>query len=143
MALSRRGLFVKPLVRALEDVDDRDVRRARRRTPAVATGTPGCWVDPDGLEPSGPRKIGALGIRVQRGVTFHGIALNVTTDLRNFELIDPCGMPDVTSTSIARELGRTDEPPSTASVERAARQFADALTRRLDATARPALAGVA
>ena len=73
-------------------------------------GHPGCWVDPEG---SRPRKIGALGLRIERGVSYHGIALNVTVDLAGFDLIDPCGMPDVESTSIARELGRADEPPST------------------------------
>jgi lipoyl(octanoyl) transferase len=138
VALSRRGLLVKPLVRALEDAMIETcaafgVEAARR------DGHPGCWVDPEG---SDPRKIGALGIRVQRGVSFHGIALNVTTDLRDFDLIDPCGMPGVASTSIARELGRADEPPSTASVEWAARQFAAALRERLERTARPALAVV-
>ena len=65
-----------------------------------------------------PRKIGALGLRVERGVTYHGIALNVTVDLADFDLIDPCGMPGLVSTSIAEELGRTAEPPSTAAVER-------------------------
>ena len=113
------------------------MRRARRRTPAVATGTPAAGSIPKGSR-SGPRKIGALGIRVQRGVTFHGIALNVTTDLRDFDLIDPCGMPGVTSTSIAREAGRVGRAVEPSSVERAARR----VRRRADArasTRRPAL----
>ena len=96
-------------------------------------GHPGCWVDPAGPL---PRKIGALGIRVARGVSFHGIALNVTTDLADFDLIDPCGMPGLRSTSIARERARArggppDEPPSTESVAEAAAVFAPALARRL------------
>ncbi len=98
-------------------------------------GHPGCWVDADGLL---PRKIGALGIRVARGVTFHGIALNVTTDLADFDLIDPCGMPGLRSTSLARERQRAgfpgadaDAAPSTASVAEAAAAFAPALARRL------------
>ncbi len=64
-------------------------------------------------------------------MSYHGIALNVTVDLAGFELIDPCGMPDVESTSIARELGRPDEPPSIESVETAGRLFAAALAARL------------
>ena len=48
-----------------------------------------------------PRKLGALGLRVEGGVTYHGIALNITTNLDDFELIDPCGMPDAQATSIA------------------------------------------
>src|SRR5664280_3071698 len=70
-------------------------------------GHPGCWVDADGPI---PRKIGALGIRVARGVTFHGIALNLTTDLAGFDLIDPCGMPGIHSTSLARERQRAGVP---------------------------------
>jgi lipoate-protein ligase B len=54
------------------------------------------------------RKIASIGIHVKQWVTFHGFALNVATDLRPFELIVPCGIPDVTMTSIARELGRRD-----------------------------------
>ncbi len=80
-------------------------------------GHPGCWCDLDGPE---PRKIGALGLRIERGVSYHGIALNISVDLDDFALIDACGMPGVSSTSIARELGRPDEPPTTESVERAA-----------------------
>jgi len=98
-------------------------------------GHPGCWV---GAETPLPRKIGALGIRVARGVSFHGIALNVTTDLADFDLIDPCGMPGLRSTSLARERARAgvpgadaDAPPSTESVARAAATFAPALARRL------------
>jgi lipoyl(octanoyl) transferase len=98
-------------------------------------GHPGCWV---GAETPLPRKIGALGIRVARGVSFHGIALNVTTNLADFDLIDPCGMPGLRSTSIARERARAglpgadaDTPPTTESVGEAAAAFAPALAQRL------------
>lgn len=57
----------------------------------------GVWVD--------DRKIASLGVAVQRSVTFHGFALNVTTDLDDFRFINPCGMPDVTMTSVVREGG--------------------------------------
>jgi hypothetical protein len=73
-------------------------------------------------------------VRVERGVTYHGIALNVDVDLRDFELIDPCGMPGVISTSIAEELGRTAEPPTTAVVGRAGEWFARGLADALDTT---------
>ena len=56
-------------------------------------------------------KIAAIGIRVSRGVTTHGFALNVCPDLSHFDHIVPCGMPDVRATSISRELGRVVSAP--------------------------------
>lgn len=126
LALGRRGLLVRPLVRALEDAMI-ETCRALGVEAARREGHPGCWIDPDG---PAPRKIGALGLRVERGVSYHGIALNVTVDLGDFELIDACGMPGVASTSIAAERG-SSEPPSTASVEAAARVFTTSLATRL------------
>ena len=128
LALSRRGLLLRPLVRALEDAMI-ETCRALGVDAGRRDGQPGCWVDADG---PAPRKIGALGLRVERGVSYHGIALNVTVDLADFELIDACGMPGVTSTSIATERGSA-EVPSTASVAAAARHFATALATRLAA----------
>ena len=120
VALSRRGLLVRPLVRALE--------QAMIATCAAAgvaadrrDGHPGCWIDPDGVA---PRKIGALGIRIERGVSYHGIALNVDPDLADFDLIDACGMPGVVSTSMARESGHPTARPSTVAVSVAAATFA-------------------
>ena len=88
--LADSGLLLRPFVRALElamaDAAGRYGVPAERRD-----GYPGCWVDPDGAMGL-PRKLGALGLRVEHGVTYHGIALNVTTRLADFELIDPCGL---------------------------------------------------
>lgn len=128
IALAPRGLLVRPLVRALEaglvgTCAAMGVAAARRE------GHPGCWCDPDGAD---PRKIGALGLRIERGVSYHGIALNVTVDLADFGLIDPCGMPGVTSTSIAAERGDASSP-STDSVEGVATTFARALAAELGA----------
>jgi len=129
LKLSRHGLLVKPLVRALEQAMIETCAAlgvvAERRE-----GHPGCWT---ATETPTPRKIGALGIRVQRGVSYHGIALNVTVDLADFDLIDPCGMPDVESTSIAREAGWVGPAaaPSTDSVARAAAIFAPTLAHAL------------
>jgi lipoyl(octanoyl) transferase len=126
IGLSRRGLLVRPLVRALEGAMI-DTCGALGVEAGRRDGHPGCWVDPDG---PAPRKIGALGLRIERGVSYHGIALNVTVELADFDLIDACGMSGVVSTSVAKELGRP-EPPTTASVESAARHFAVALAGRL------------
>lgn len=54
------------------------------------------------------RKLASVGIHVKQWVTFHGFALNITTDLSHFDLIVPCGIRDVVMTSVATELGRTD-----------------------------------
>ena len=129
VALHDRGLLVRPFVRALETAlvatcAAHGVKAARR------DGHPGCWCDPEGPR---RRKIGALGLRVERGVTYHGIALNVTVDLADFDLIDACGMPGVVSTSIAVELGQRDAAPSTASVGHAASDFARALAAAIEA----------
>jgi lipoyl(octanoyl) transferase len=62
----------------------------------------GVWVRDD----QGDRKIAAIGIRVARGVTMHGFALNVDPDLNYFERIIPCGIADAQVTSMSKELGR-------------------------------------
>jgi lipoyl(octanoyl) transferase len=128
LALSRRGLLLRPLVRALEAAMV-ETCAAFGVTANRRDGHPGCWIDPE----NAPRKIGALGIRVERGVSYHGIALNVDPELADFELIDPCGMPGLVSTSIAVEAGRPDEPPTTQMVGRAAGTFARALASRMGA----------
>ncbi len=131
---ARRPLGVRSFVEALEGAMV-DTCAAAGIAAGPRPGHPGCWVDADGPL---PRKVGALGIRVARGVAFHGIALNVTTDLADFDLIDPCGMPGLRTTSLARERARAgipgaeaDAPPTTASVAGAAAIFAPALARRL------------
>jgi lipoyl(octanoyl) transferase len=64
-------------------------------------GLTGIWVGQKGSE----RKIGAIGIRVRNGVSMHGFALNVTTDLSYFQHIVPCGITDKDVTSIHQEIG--------------------------------------
>ena len=127
--LHERGLLVRPFVRALEAALV-ETCAAFGVLASHRDGHPGCWTDGEAIE---PRKIGALGLRVERGVSYHGIALNVDVELADFELIDPCGMPGVASTSIARELGWIDETPSIAAVEAAARVFAGAFAAAIDA----------
>lgn len=59
-----------------------------------------------GLPRRRDRKIASIGIRVSRGVTMHGFQLNCDCDLTWFDKIVPCGLPDVESTSLSKELGR-------------------------------------
>jgi lipoyl(octanoyl) transferase len=58
-----------------------------------------------GPSAAGSRKIGSIGVHVSRGVTTHGLAVNVSNDLQPFEWIVPCGLEGVAMTSLARELG--------------------------------------
>ncbi len=75
--------------------------------------------------PSAPgRKIGAIGIHVSRGITSHGLAFNVTTDLHDFQLINPCGITDRPVTSLEREIAKPADLPTLESIaHQAARQF--------------------
>jgi lipoyl(octanoyl) transferase len=62
----------------------------------------GVWI----RDEKGDRKIAAIGIRVAKGVTMHGFALNVNPDLSYFDRIVPCGISDAQVTSLEKELGR-------------------------------------
>ena len=135
IALHERGLLLRPLVRALEAAlvetcAELGVTAARR------DGHPGCWCDPDG---PAPRKIGALGLRVERGVSYHGIALNVDGRPRRLRAHRPVRDARRGLDVDRREsCGDLDAPPTPASVERAGRAIfagafaADASTPPLD-----------
>jgi lipoyl(octanoyl) transferase len=67
-------------------------------------GRSGVWVAADGHRPE--RKVAAIGVRVARGVTMHGFALNCDPDMTAFSNMIPCGIPDAGVTSLSSELGR-------------------------------------
>lgn len=104
-----------PIVRLPEPVDVvAHVRRieallievcAELNVPATrVSGRSGVWVLADERGPD--RKVAAIGVRVARGVTMHGFALNCDPDLSFFDNIVPCGIRDASVTSLSRELGR-------------------------------------
>ena len=88
-------------VRDLEEVLIRAAAAFGVEATRVA-GLTGVWV--------GTEKLAAIGVRISRWITSHGFALNVGTDLADFELIVPCGIRERGVTSLERVLGRTVEP---------------------------------
>jgi lipoyl(octanoyl) transferase len=95
----RTGGDVRALVRLLENC----VIGALDRLGVPAYGDPtrpGIWVRRGDL-PAGEAKIGALGLKVRRGVSLHGLSLNVSPDLSHFAAIVPCGLEDAAVTSLA------------------------------------------
>jgi lipoyl(octanoyl) transferase len=71
-------------------------------------GRHGVWLDSQGGSPD--EKLGALGVHLSRWVTSHGFAYNVSTDLRYFDLIVPCGIAGKRATSLERALGKAISP---------------------------------
>ncbi|MHA6803043.1 lipoyl(octanoyl) transferase LipB [Salinifilum ghardaiensis] len=91
--------YVRRLEQALISVCDQyDLPSGR------VEGRSGVWLPADGARPE--RKIAAIGIRVQQGVTMHGIELNCNADLSEFDRIVPCGIKDAGVTSLSAEVGR-------------------------------------
>ncbi|ASO22216.1 Octanoyltransferase [Actinoalloteichus hoggarensis] len=91
--------YVRRLEQALIDVCDRFGVHTGR-----VEGRSGVWVPADDRGPE--RKIAAIGIRVQRGVTMHGFEINCDADLSAFDRIVPCGIRDAGVTSLTQELDR-------------------------------------
>ncbi|MFL6021810.1 MAG: lipoyl(octanoyl) transferase LipB [Marmoricola sp.] len=75
-------------------------------TTARVPGRSGVWLRADPARGLGERKIAALGIRVSRGVTMHGFAINCDVDLGWYDRFVPCGIADAGVTSLSAELGR-------------------------------------
>jgi lipoyl(octanoyl) transferase len=104
--LNRFGLRIDSYMRFLEQmvIDTLASFDLEGERDATATGV---WVRPshDDRRRGAPAKICALGMRVSRWVTMHGLALNVATNLDHFNLIVPCGLVGRTVTSMQRELG--------------------------------------
>jgi lipoate-protein ligase B len=94
--LNEHGLSVGGYVRKLEEIVIAalsDLNVSAKKDEAI-----GVWVE--------GKKICALGVRIKRGVSLHGVALNVSTDLRYFDLIVPCGLAGKGVTSLEKVLGR-------------------------------------
>src|SRR5271170_1038068 len=96
-------------VRKLEEVLIRVCASYGAVTERVSKRT-GVWTLPGGSIPE--KKIAAIGVHISRGITSHGFALNVTPDLRDFDLIVPCGISDRAVTSLESEAPAGSKPPT-------------------------------
>lgn len=94
------GLTNRSVRRYVENLEQVVIETLRRYglEGVIDPDNPGVWLGRD--------KIAAIGISIHHGVSYHGFALNIAPDLRYFEYMIPCGIPDRGATSLARELGR-------------------------------------
>ncbi|MDX2502311.1 MAG: lipoyl(octanoyl) transferase LipB [Deltaproteobacteria bacterium] len=101
--LEARRLGVPDFVSALEEIMLQSVKawglRAQRNS-----ANAGIWI--------GNHKMGSIGIALRKGISFHGLALNVNVDLTPFSWIQPCGLKGVSMTSVRQELGREIPMPT-------------------------------
>lgn len=122
--LARRRIGVRDLVCRLESAAISTCAHWRVRVVRKA-GAPGLYrALPDGAPGA---KIASLGLKVSRGCSYHGIALNVAMDLEPFGRINPCGYAGLTVTDLAREASGPAPDPA-----EVARQFGATLAEQLD-----------
>jgi len=102
----------------------------QRRPPQIHGGT---LVPPEreGRSAIRERKLAAIGVHVSQGVTSHGFALNVTTDLRDFDWIVPCGITDRGVTSLELEADPATDPTMERAMHSAARNFGRTFERQM------------
>jgi lipoyl(octanoyl) transferase len=135
----KRGPYLGPVdfVRLLEEVLIRTCAEFGVMTKRIPKCT-GVWTFAGGAGSSdsdGPsiveRKIAAIGVHVSQGVTSHGFALNVTTDLRDFEWIIPCGIKDRGVTSLEVEADSGMAPTMENALNATARNFGRVFARQM------------
>jgi lipoyl(octanoyl) transferase len=101
-------------------------------TIAPQTVSPGTLGGSAGDNSGKEKKIGAIGVHVSRGITSHGFALNVTTDLRDFQWIVPCGIADREVTSLEIEMPHSEHVPTLEqAADAAARHFGTIFGERI------------
>lgn len=126
----KRGPHLGPVdfVRLLEEVLIRTCGEFRVLTERVP-GCTGVWTVANGSAPS--KKIAAIGVHVSQAVTSHGFALNVTTDLRDFKWIVPCGIRDKGVTSLENESPLTLCPAMDDALHSVIRNFGRIFARQM------------
>lgn len=130
----KRGPYLGPVdfVRLLEEVLIHTCHHFGVLAQRVPKRT-GVWTIPGGSVPE--KKIAAIGIHVSHGITSHGFALNVTTDLRDFDWIVPCGIADRGVTSLELEADEHRDVTLSAAADAVATNFGHILQRQVLAVA--------
>ncbi len=98
--LKKLGIGVRDYVNLMEEAIIQTLAEFQISTKRIE-GMTGIW-----LADGAARKIAAIGIKISRGITMHGFALNINTDLSYFNHMVPCGIPDKGVTTMKEELGR-------------------------------------
>lgn len=126
----KKGPHLGPVdyVRMLEDALIRTCGEFGVMTQRICKLT-GVWTLAGGSVPE--KKIAAIGVHVSQGVTSHGFALNVTTDLRDFQWIVPCGITDKPVTSLELEAAPGHTPTMDATLRATARNFGRVFNRQM------------
>ena len=101
--LDALGIGIRRYIHLLEETIIRTVQAYGLTATRLDKAT-GVWLHTGAGER--PEKICAIGVRVSRGITMHGFAFNINTDLHFFDYINPCGFTDKGVTSLAKETGR-------------------------------------
>jgi lipoyl(octanoyl) transferase len=96
--LHRLGLGINEYIRKVESIGA-ELLNLLGVESTTRKGLPGLWIQ--------NRKIASVGVRVSKFITSHGMAINIQNDLEVFNFIRPCGLDDVTMTSVLRETGQT------------------------------------
>ncbi|MEO6815762.1 MAG: lipoyl(octanoyl) transferase LipB [Edaphobacter sp.] len=126
----KKGPHLGPVdyVRLLEEVLIRTCGDFGVMAQRIAKRT-GVWTIPGGSIQE--KKVAAIGVHVSQGVTSHGFALNVTTDLRDFEWIVPCGITDRQVTSLELEADEDHQPTMATALNSTARNFGRIFDRQI------------
>jgi lipoic acid synthetase len=95
--LHEMGLGISEYIRLLETISEEFLKQLGVKTQR-RKGFPGLWIN--------DKKIASIGVRVSKGVTYHGMAINIQNDLSIFDLITPCGLDDIEITSVLKETSR-------------------------------------
>jgi lipoyl(octanoyl) transferase len=99
--LNNFGILIKKYIFSIEEAIIKTLDKYSISASRIDSAA-GVWL----LDRAKPEKICALGVRVSRGVTMHGLAFNINTDLNYFNYINPCGFSDKGVTSLQKELGK-------------------------------------